>query len=245
MGAGLGLPVSGPENRLVGGEVTSLLDLNPTSKRVKISNRLAEIFEDERLVEKIKSRLPYLFQLAEVESSRAGKIGMEVGSLREKILIALLVYKFGKENVETDIPITKPEIDLKLFGYPVSIKTITGAGGVKIVWTVDAQKAREFRENYTPSCGTLLVRINWGGVGGFYYIPLEVQRGTFKRIGRDRYLKLPKLGTNPRGVEISKEALSELLESERTRTIEINWKRAKIDYNPYKRWVDYWKEEKF
>ena len=51
---------------------------------------------------------------------------MEVGSVREKIIIALLIYKFGKENVETEIPITEPEVDVKLFGNPVSIKTIYG-----------------------------------------------------------------------------------------------------------------------
>jgi len=44
-----------------------------------MSSRLIEIFEDEKLIAKIKKRLPYLFQLAELESSRAGKIGMEVG----------------------------------------------------------------------------------------------------------------------------------------------------------------------
>lgn|GEM_PF-3344634 len=47
-------------------------------------NKLTEIFNDEKLVNKIKVRLPYLFQLAELESSRAGKIGMEVGSLLVK-----------------------------------------------------------------------------------------------------------------------------------------------------------------
>jgi len=46
---------------------------------------LIEIFEDEKLVIKIKKILPYLFQLAEIESSRAGRIGMEVGSMREKM----------------------------------------------------------------------------------------------------------------------------------------------------------------
>ena len=88
-----------------------------------MSSRIDEIFEDEILVNKIKTRLPYLFQLAELESSRAGKIGMEVGSLRERIIVALLIYKFGEENVETEIPITEPEIDVKLFDEPVSIKT--------------------------------------------------------------------------------------------------------------------------
>lgn len=60
-----------------------------------MANRFLEIFEDKILVNKIQSRLPYLFQLAELESSRAGKTGMEVGSVREKIIVALLIYKFG------------------------------------------------------------------------------------------------------------------------------------------------------
>jgi len=111
-------------------------------------SRLVEIFEDRELIEKIKKRLPYLFQLAELDSSRAGKIGMEVGSLREKIIVALLIYKFGEENVETKMPITEPEVDVRLFGQPVSVKTLTGKrfGGVKLIWTVDAQKAKEFQE---------------------------------------------------------------------------------------------------
>ncbi|MBI2470513.1 MAG: ThaI family type II restriction endonuclease [Planctomycetes bacterium] len=59
-----------------------------------------EIFGDEKLIAKIKRRLPYLFQLAELESSRAGKTGMEVGSTQEKITIALLIYKFAERNYE-------------------------------------------------------------------------------------------------------------------------------------------------
>ena len=210
-----------------------------------MSSKLIEIFSDEKLIDKIKNRLPHLFQLAEVESSRAGKIGMEVGSLREKIITALLIYRFGKENVETEIPITESEIDAKLFGVPISIKTITGTsfGGVKLVWTVDAKKADEFRKNYYPGYDLLLVQINWGGVGGFYYIPLESQRKLFDRIGRQNYIQLPKPGTNPRGAEITKEALSSLVKDKDTRAIEILWKKTKIEFNPYKRWVDYWKED--
>ena len=100
-----------------------------------MSNHLMKIFRDEKLVEKIKRRLPYMFQLAEIESSRAGKTGMEVGSVRERIIVALLIYKFGEANVETEIPITEPEVDAKLFSETVSIKTITGKnfGGVKLI----------------------------------------------------------------------------------------------------------------
>jgi hypothetical protein len=208
-------------------------------------NRLIEIFEDKNLVEKIKKRLPYLFQLAEEESSRAGKIGMEVGSIRERIIIALLIYKFGEAKVETDVPITEAEVDVKVFGEPVSIKTVTGKSfsGVKLIWTVDAQRAKEFWERYYPSCDILLVQINWDDIGGFYYIPLDVQRRHFDRIGRENYIKLPKPGTNPRGVEITREALLSLVKDKDSKKIEIKWQRTAIDFNPYKKWVDLWRED--
>lgn len=65
----------------------------------------------------------------------------------------------------------------------------------------------------------------------------------FDKIGRERYIKLPKPGTNPRGVEISKEALSSLVEDTRSKKIEINWRRMDIEFNSYKRWVDLWRED--
>ncbi len=206
---------------------------------------LIELFEDLNLLEKIKKRLPYLFQIAELETSRAGKTGMEVGSVREKIIVALLIYKFGEVNVETKIPITKPEVDAKLFGNPISIKTITGKGlsGVKLIWTVDAQKAKEFQDNYYPHCDILLAQINWGSTGGFYYIPLKVQKNLFDKIGKEKYIKIPKPGTNPRGVEITKEALSCLVSDNMTRKITINWQKVEIEFDPYKRWVELWSEE--
>jgi len=49
-----------------------------------MSSRLIGIFEDEKLVKKVERRLPHLFQLAEWESSRAGQIGMQVGSAPEE-----------------------------------------------------------------------------------------------------------------------------------------------------------------
>ena len=210
-----------------------------------MNNHITEIFKDGDLKAKIQKKLPHLFSIAELESSRAGKIGMEVGSLREKIIVALLIYKFGEENVETEIPITEPEVDLKLFGYPISIKTITGKwlSGVKLIWTVDSQKAKEFRENYYPHCDVLLVQVNWNAEGGFYYLPLAVQRKAFTEIGRERYIKLPKPGTNPRGVEITKEALESLVADKDSKVIKIHWERAKIAYDPYRRWVDHWREE--
>ncbi|MDF1530649.1 MAG: ThaI family type II restriction endonuclease [Sedimenticola sp.] len=75
----------------------------------------------------MQNRLPQMFHVAELESSRAGRIGMEVGSVREKIIIALLIYKFGKKNVQTDISIHQTEDDVIVYDKPISIKTMTGS----------------------------------------------------------------------------------------------------------------------
>ncbi len=69
------------------------------------------------------------------------------------------------------------------------------------------------------------IQINWNSIGGFYYIPLEAQKRLFDSVGREGYIKLPKPGTNPRGVEITKEALSSLAEDEMSEVIEIFWKK--------------------
>ena len=69
-------------------------------------SQLAELFDDPKTISKIQVKLPYLFQIAELDSSRAGKVGMEVGSVREKIITAFLIYKFGETNIDNNIPIT-------------------------------------------------------------------------------------------------------------------------------------------
>jgi len=210
-----------------------------------MSQKIREIFSDKELVARIQNKLPKLFHLAELESSRAGKIGMEVGSLRERIIVALLIYKFGEENVRSEIPITESEVDVEVYGNPISIKTITGKSpsGVKLIWTVDSAKAKEFSENYLPSCDMIFIQINWDNGGGFYLIPKETQLEVLNKIGRSSYIKLPKAGTNPRGIEITRQALQVLLQHRNVFNIPIDWKREIIEYKPFKRWVELWAQE--
>jgi hypothetical protein len=207
--------------------------------------KIAELFTDTKIVVRIQERLPSLFHLAELESSRGGNVGMEVGSIREKIVIALLIYKFGEHNVETDIPTTQPDVDVKVFNEPISVKTITGKSlnGVKLIWTVDEKKASEFRQRYSPSSDMLLVQVNWNNSGWFYLFPKSVQVEIFNQVGSQTYIKLPKPGTNPRGVEIAGEALRLLANHPKSLKIPINWLRETIDYNPYERWLELWQKD--
>jgi hypothetical protein len=170
---------------------------------------------------------------------------MEVGSLRERIIVAFLLYKFGDENVETYIPITEPEIDVKIFQTPISIKTKTGQSyaGVKMIWTVDSIKARQFLNNYHPSCDMIFIQINWNKDGRFYSIPLEVQNVVFNSLGKDNYINLPKEGTNPRGVEYSSNAMEKMVTHKDSFSILIRWDRPNVDYKPYNRWVEYWEKD--
>lgn len=206
---------------------------------------IVDIFLDEKAVQKIKKKLPELFQIAELESQRAGKIGMEVGSIRERILVSLLIYYFGESNVDTEIPITESEVDVRLFEKPISIKTKTGSSfsGVKLIWTVDSQNAIEFFNKYEPKCDMLYAQIIWGKIGFFYYFPLNIQKSILNTIGKERYIKLPSKGTNPRGVEIKSEALKLLTEHELTYKIEIEWIKKKTEFNSFKRWVELWEKD--
>jgi len=210
-------------------------------------NKIYKLFDDLSIVKKIQEKLPTLFQLAEIDNQRDGKLGMEIGSAREKIIIALLIYQFGEENVITNIPITENETDVIVFKESISIKTVTNKKivGVKLIWTVDAQKALEFINTYKAECDMLFVNINCNGDGGMYLMPKEVQTEILNQYGKEFYFKLPKQGTNPRGVEITNEAINKLKEHSKAKMIKINWFcSGNENYTLYDRWVDLWKDEK-
>jgi hypothetical protein len=142
-----------------------------------MSSALIELFTNESLSKLIQRKMPEIFSIAELECSRAGRVGMEVGSVRESILISLLIFAFGQEHIRCDIPITESEIDVILFDVPISIKTKTGQGfsGIKAVWTVDPTKVHEYIEHFKPHYDILLAQLDWNHSGDLYYIPIEAQ----------------------------------------------------------------------
>jgi len=205
------------------------------------------IFGNENLRAKLVIKLPKIFKIAEIELSRGNKLGMEVGVLRERIIVSFLMYALGKDKVSVDLPPNFPEADCHIKGYPVpiSIKTKTGKGfnGIKLKWTVDWKKVKEFYEDYSPSTDLIFVQVVWGGKGIFAYIPLSVQEKVFKILGRERYIKLPKKGTNPRGVEISSEALR-MCVNETPYKLNIKWVvDENFNYDPFERWIELWEKD--
>ena len=115
---------------------------------------------------------------------------------------------------------------------------------VKLIWTVDAQKAIEFKKTYVPSCDMMVAKICWNGEGKLLLFSKETQCTILNQIGRDRYIKLPRENTNARGVEITAEALELLEGADDTRCIKINFTREEIDYREvYTKWLDAWHEE--
>lgn len=213
-----------------------------------MSSKIATLFDDAFVGKRIKAKLPHLFQLAEMESQRNGKVGMEVGSTREKILIALLMYKFGLDGVNADLSITEPEIDVIVMNEPLSIKTVTTTNGrwgngVKLVWSVDANTAANFKTNYVPSCDMLLAQIQWNNTGYLYLFSKQAQIEVMDMLGKDSYMKLPTLGTNARGVELTSLALNELVNQQSTRKIEIFFHKEVLDYREvYTKWLNAWHE---
>jgi hypothetical protein len=149
-----------------------------------------KLFDDKLVVKRVKNKLPHLFQLAELESSRNGKLGMEIGSVRERILIALLMYKFGIDIVDPNIPITAPEIDVIVNNEPLSIKTMTTQSRswtpIKLIWTVDRQKALEFKDNYQPTCAMMVAKICWNSQGKLLLFSKKSQLEVLNLIGKER-----------------------------------------------------------
>ncbi|MFQ3610529.1 MAG: ThaI family type II restriction endonuclease [Fimbriimonadales bacterium] len=214
---------------------------------------ILHLFDDPNLNARIQRRLPSLFARAQAQVERGGRVGMEAGTLREKVLIALLILKYGRHQVETETPVTEHELDVRVGGYGVSIKTTTLTKPatrftIKVNWTVDAQTAQAFYENYEPKYDILLATICWENEGGLYVIPVEVQEEVMTQLGRDKYLEKPKQGTNPRGVELSAEAVNQLLKHSETKRLSIDWRiseehRERLREQSLNKWIELWQQE--
>jgi hypothetical protein len=197
-----------------------------------------EWFENETFVDIVKNNLPKLFKKAELETMRGGKIGMEVGVLRERVLNAILIKSFGYENVKTDFGTTENSKDVQVFQDTLSIKTFTNNNydGIKVFWASDNESVRNATLNYRPQNHLLVSQIKWGTEdGGLYLIPLDVQNYFFNLRGVEGYLKI-NTGNN-RGISIQTEILKSMITHNDTKIIGVSWNTPEIQLNIYERWI--------
>lgn len=130
--------------------------------------------------EKIESILPVLFNMVELENKRGKKLGMEVGTARERVIIALCMYAYGDDKVKFPAS-TSHERDVIVNNRSLSIKTKSGAGcsGVKLSWTVDREKAQAFAKKFRPQSDMLYINSGLEKTGRiFSYSSRDTARGS-------------------------------------------------------------------
>jgi hypothetical protein len=181
--------------------------------------------------------LPPAFQTVEDEL----KGNPAVGLLREQIILGMLIAFLGETSVELIESGVNPDIDCYVDSEPLSIKTVSASGGIRLKWTSNAVKAKEFIDSYEPTSDLLLIRIVWGEKGTIRFVPLDVQQRIFHQIGVGRYLDY-RGTTNTRGVNLSPEAEQALNQHPLSVNLPILWERSKAAINPIKKWTDYWLE---
>ena len=200
-----------------------------------MSNLIRQLLTNPKYVEVIQRKLPPAFQTVEYEL----KGNPAVGLLREQIILGMLIAFLGEANVKLIQGGVNPDIDCYVGSSPLSIKTVSLSGGIRLKWTSNAVKAREFINGYKPISDLLVIRIVWEETGVLRFIPLDVQQNLFGQIGVARYLDY-RGATNTRGVNLSLEAAQTLNRHSQSISVPILWKKSKVIGNPVDKWIDYW-----
>ena len=127
-----------------------------------------------------------------------------------------------------------------VYGQELSIKTVTGDGKIRMLWTPDSYKAGKELALYRPEHDLFLCRIQWGRRNdGVYYIPKSVQHEVYDS-NPEKYLHVP-VGTNHRGAELTTQARNALLSHSDTIRRQVTWTKKGMNYTPYNRWEEFWK----
>ena len=203
-----------------------------------MNNLIVQLLESADCVRRIRNKLPPAFEMVQQQAS-----GPEVGVLREGVLIGMFMAFLGEDRILPNTNAVEADVDCYVNDVSLSIKTITGKnlGGIRIKWTSDQEKAREFIDSFSPECDLLIVRIVWEAEGRISYIPVEAQQKAFGNLGI-KYLDY-RQGTNTRGINLSREALTILEDDKDSVVLPVEWFKSIQPQSRYDRWVSYWQDE--
>ncbi|MXV74307.1 hypothetical protein F4Z99_08510 [Candidatus Poribacteria bacterium] len=165
-----------------------------------------------------------------------------IGILREHVLIGFFKSEFGSENVVVPEKGNQRSYDVILCDGELSIKTLTGDSGFKVLWTVDnEQVSNEIKSGYQPEHDIFLINIFWNRcMDSVFYIPLSAQHDVIDDIGRQKYLSSA-TGTNNRGISINKQAVTRLKMHSDTLSFAVDWRVKDVDYpDAWDEWIEFW-----
>ena len=182
------------------------------SKRMDM-DRLKDVLSDP-----IKQKgLIKLYADDQAECRKNGKCGMEIGMAREKDLVAYLLLHLGPD-IDYDITNNVPEDFMYRRTEKVSVKHMASKLGtpVKAKWTsadVPAQDSIkhmiEAPDNYYPALLICYIDIEKKSIV-YIFISAEQNKNTIKTLGNAAF-KIP--SGNTRGIEYSREAMTELMKN--------------------------------
>lgn len=201
--------------------------------------RLIELFNNHEKRTRFARKLPEAFDMVR---QRMPKGNPAVGILREHVIIGYFISEFGEDNVSVPEYGNRRSGALRLFDRELLVKTRTKTGPVKVIWTADTEKVQEEIEiGYSPEHDLLLIYIHWEkSRDSVFYIPVEAQESVFDAMDRSEYLK-SNTGTNNRGIEITRRALSLLERYENTISINVDWTPPyKVYPKAWTEWVNFW-----
>lgn len=201
-------------------------------------NPISQLLTNPSYSEIIQQKLPPAFQTVEDEL----KGNPAVGLLREQVILGMLIAFLGEQRIKLIESGVNPDIDCFVDSEPLSIKTVSFSGGIRLKWTSNAVKAKEFIDTYEPIGNLLVIRITWGQTGSMRFLPLDLQQQVFSQIRVTRYLEY-RGATNTRGVNLSPEAESALIRHPQSVSLPILWQRSETVVNPLDKWIGYWREK--
>lgn len=198
---------------------------------------IEQLLTSSRYIKTIQQNLPPAFQTVEDELRGNPALGL----LREQVILGMLVAFLGEKHIELVPSGVNPDIDCYVDSAPLSIKTVSSSSGIRLKWTSNEVKAKQFMDGYQPMSDLLVVRIIWKKLGGIQFISQDIQKLVFHQIGVSRYLDY-RGATNTRGVNLSPEAEQSLYRHPHMVNLPILWERTTEIINPIGKWIDYWRE---
>ena len=170
--------------------------------------------------EKYIKGLITLYQSSQTECSRSCGLTPEVGSSRERDLIASFASN-PLLNVNYDIPNEKEE-DVIINNNNISIKHSSNKknsqSGIKIIWTVDIEKRNEFLKRFTFKCDLIIMYVRFDKTienGEIEIICISrnelIHQQTNSNIRKETIFKC--LEGNSRGIEFDKKFFEKIIQN--------------------------------